>query len=287
MLRERLVLGPILVIALVALIWLDEVAARHGWAPGAVLLGPLLLASILAGCELNRIFRLRGVDARALVTALACAAGLAASGLPPVLLGVQEGVPGVAIASTGAALVFVGALVFYARHQTADGVVAASGATLLAFVYPGILGGFMLHLRAEHSAWLLLAILLITKGYDIGAYFTGRSLGRTKLIPWLSPGKTWEGLIGGVILAAVVGAVALPLTLTGERVPPIWVCALLSGVMGLVGQAGDLVASLLKRDAGLKDYSQTLPGFGGVVDVIDSPLLVGPIAYWALWIAAT
>jgi len=132
-------------------------------------------------------------------------------------------------------------------------------------------------------------VLLITKSMDIGAYFTGRSIGRHKLIPWLSPGKTWEGLFGGVAVAAAVGAGAASFSHHARLDFPVlwWHGAVFGAFLGLIGQAGDLLASLLKRDAGMKDYSQRLLGFGGVLDVIDSPLLVAPIAYWCLtWLAA-
>jgi len=110
---------------------------------------------------------------------------------------------------------------------------------------------------------------------DIGAFFGGRALGKHKLIPWLSPGKTWEGLGFGVLTAAIVGMICAP-----------WISQLLwwqglifGAVIGLVGQAGDLLESLMKRDAQVKDSGQLIPGFGGILDVIDSPLLAAPFAY--------
>jgi phosphatidate cytidylyltransferase len=118
---------------------------------------------------------------------------------------------------------------------------------------------------------------------DTGAYFTGRAIGRHKLIVWLSPGKTWEGLIGGVITSSLVGLLFAWLSQRflspGDHVPlhlgAIWGC-----IFGLVGQFGDLMKSLLKRGAGIKDSSSLLPGLGGVLDVLDSPLMVAPVAYW-------
>ena len=130
---------------------------------------------------------------------------------------------------------------------------------------------------------LLAAVILVTKSCDIGAYFTGMSIGRHKLIAWLSPGKTWEGLVGGMVVAALAGAFLLRPLLSIEISLPY---ALLTGaLLGLAGQAGDLIASMLKRDAQVKDSGSALPGFGGVIDVIDSPLLAGPVAYWLLAIA--
>jgi phosphatidate cytidylyltransferase len=183
--------------------------------------------------------------------------------------------------------VLVASLVYYSRRKSVEGIVASAGGTLLSFVYLGVLFGFFVFIRREHSAWVVLWVLLVTKSCDIGAFFTGRSIGRHKLIPWVSPGKTWEGLIGGVITSAAVaavGMVALQAWVDESSLPGPWLAAVAGATFGLIGQAGDLVASLFKRDAGIKDASSILPGFGGVMDVVDSPLLVAPAAYW--WLAA-
>jgi phosphatidate cytidylyltransferase len=142
--------------------------------------------------------------------------------------------------------------------------------------------GFVLAIRRHHSVWLLLWIVLTTKSSDIGAFATGKAMGRHKLILWLSPGKTWEGLIGGVVLSAAVGAAGLWVLghWPSEAVPAPWTGAFAGVLFGLTGVVGDLIASLFKRDAGLKDAGQVLPGFGGVLDVLDSALLVAPVAFW-------
>ena len=155
----------------------------------------------------------------------------------------------------------------------------------MSFVYLGLMFGFVLAIRREHSVWVLLWIILVTKSADIGAFATGKLIGRHKLILWLSPGKTWEGLIGGVVLAAAVGAAGLAALKSWgltpqETLPPAWTGAAAGVLFGLTGVLGDLIASLFKRDAGLKDASHVLPGFGGVLDVLDSALLVAPVAYW-------
>ncbi|MCC7407600.1 MAG: phosphatidate cytidylyltransferase, partial [Phycisphaeraceae bacterium] len=154
--------------------------------------------------------------------------------------------------------------------------------------------------RRWHDAEVVAAIILITKACDVGAYFTGRFLGRHKLIPWLSPGKTWEGLLGGVALSALVALLLAwllnDLGLAGHWQPnprqfvpqpyPLWLVPIAGAILGLVGQFGDLTASLFKRDAGFKDSGSSVPGFGGLLDVIDSPLIVAPVAYWLLRLAA-
>ena len=114
-----------------------------------------------------------------------------------------------------------------------------------------------------------------TKFTDIGAYFGGRALGRHKLIPWLSPAKTWEGLLAGVITAGLVGMACAPQVSNLS-----WQKAFVFGaIIGGVGQLGDLLESLMKRDAEVKDSGTLIPGFGGILDVIDSPLLAAPFAY--------
>ena len=152
---------------------------------------------------------------------------------------------------------------------------ANAGGTLLAITYLGVLPGFFLPICLTHSAWMLLAIVAIVKAADIGAYTTGHLIGKHKLIPWLSPGKTVEGFFGGLVFSALVALVLLHRQFSLPS-------ALIAGLLlGAVGQLGDLLESLLKRDAGVKD-SGKVPGFGGILDLLDSPLLAAPVAYWLL-----
>lgn len=280
-LKHRLTLGPLLIAALVFIVWIDESVRAH-WGIAGLVLGIAVLALGLgAAKELSTIFRARGIKISSHVTALAITLGLGVTSLTP---GDLSGVSGVALVASISVLVLFGTMVFYTRGQTTEGVVGSVSATLLAYVYIGLMGGFFIVLSRDHSGWVLLGVLLITKSCDIAAFFTGTYLGKHKLIPWLSPKKTWEGLVGGIAMAALVGA-GLTLLLQYESSGlelSIAVGALLGVIFGLVGQTGDLIASLLKRDAGVKDYAQTIPGFGGVMDVADSPLLVAPVAYWLL-----
>ncbi len=179
------------------------------------------------------------------------------------------------------ALSLVAAVAMHSRRQRVDGAMANAGGTLLAIVYLGVLPGFFLPICMSHSAWMLLAIVAIVKSADVGAYTTGRLIGRRKLIPWLSPGKTLEGFAGGLVFSGAIGAAAA--SLFGNFT---WPQGLIAGVLlGAVGQLGDLFESLLKRDAGVKD-SGKVPGFGGVLDILDSPLLAAPVAYWLLKLVA-
>jgi phosphatidate cytidylyltransferase len=118
---------------------------------------------------------------------------------------------------------------------------------------------------------LVLWLLLVVWTTDIVAYFSGRTLGGPRLAPRLSPSKTWSGLIGAMIAAAVIGAAfALP----GQ---PLWAAALAGAVLALVAQAGDLFESYMKRRAGLKDSGRLLPGHGGLLDRVDGLLAATPV----------
>jgi phosphatidate cytidylyltransferase len=295
--RKRLLLGPVLIAVLLLGFWLDEWVDRQGVAaslrslfpketypPGVVTFLVCLVLSVIASRELAVIFKSKGIGASRRVMTTCAILGLLVSCLVPTT---TPGPAAAAVVSTAAVIVLAGSLTFYSRRRTVEGVIAAAGGALLSFVYLGLMFGFVLAIRREHSAWVLAWVLMTTKLSDIGAYFTGTAIGRHKLIPWLSPGKTWEGLVGGVVAASIGGGVLAHLLLrSGVRMPIEPASAALAGaIFGIVGQIGDLMASLFKRDAGQKDSGRILPGFGGLLDVLDSPLLVLPVAFW--WLAAS
>lgn len=117
--------------------------------------------------------------------------------------------------------------------------------------------------RADHGLALLLWVFVVTWATDIGAYFIGRTFGRTKLAPSISPGKTVEGLVGGMAVAAVVGGAFALATGLGKPL------LILAPLFALAAQAGDLFESGMKRRAGVKDSGTWLPGHGGVLDRLD------------------
>lgn len=288
---KRLTFGPLLIAAVVLICWLDQRIQGRAFLgydtapPGLLCFIVLAFLSVLACRELVQIMLDNGIKASKRIATLASLTGLVVSVAVP---WTESGPRGMAVVSSAATAVLFVSLVFYSRHRTVEGIVAAAGGTMLVFVYLGLMPGFLAAIRREHSVWILLWVVMVTKNCDTGAYFTGRAIGRRKLIPWLSPGKTWEGLAGGVAFSALSGVVGLWLirVLGGDpahQLPALWTGAVAGALFGLIGQAGDLVESLFKRDAGIKDASSVLPGFGGVLDVLDSPLLVGPVAYW--WLA--
>lgn len=155
--------------------------------------------------------------------------------------------------------------------------------TVFAVVYLGVLPAFLIQLRwlPVVGLWAVLATVFVPKVGDIGAYFTGRLLGRHRMTPILSPKKTWEGLAGGLLAAAgtAVGiSLAAPTMFSRGQAE----AATFGVTIGIVGVIGDLFESLLKRDAQMKDASASIPGFGGALDVIDSVLYAAPVAY--LWL---
>ncbi len=126
--------------------------------------------------------------------------------------------------------------------------------------------------------WLILAFAA-TFALDTGAYAIGRLFGKHKMAPSISPGKTWEGAVGGLLAAigATIGLVAL----FGDIPTAYWQAALLGAAIGIVGQMGDLVESKLKRMAKVKDSGTLIPGHGGILDRLDSLVLIFPLVYYA------
>jgi phosphatidate cytidylyltransferase len=133
-----------------------------------------------------------------------------------------------------------------------------------------------------HGARWVLFVLVLSFGADTGAYFAGRAFGRVHLAPSISPGKTWEGVIGGLALALLLAwAGATWLGATPRQLLPVAICGAAFSVVG------DLVESLCKRSAGLKDSGSLFPGHGGVLDRIDSVLAATPVTCLGLlWLGA-
>jgi phosphatidate cytidylyltransferase len=162
-------------------------------------------------------------------------------------------------------------------------MLTGTGVTILGVLYVAFLGGFLISTRVGFelhpnlSTHLLCYFFLILMGSDAGAYFAGKALGKHKLIPTISPGKTWEGLIGGIVAAAGAGALA---TFWFFPELPYKFSIPLAVVMAGVGVLGDLAESAMKRGAGAKDAANILPGHGGLLDRLDSLLFNAPILYY-------
>jgi phosphatidate cytidylyltransferase len=167
------------------------------------------------------------------------------------------------------------------RGAPFDKTIASSGATILGVLYVVLLGGHLVALRTgfeeKLSAHLLSFFFLILMGADTGAYYVGRAIGKHKLAPAISPGKTWEGVAGGVVAALALAAVAHFWFF--KELPLKWALPL-AAMMVVLGILGDLTESALKRGAGAKDTAKLLPGHGGALDRLDSLLFNAPLIYY-------
>lgn len=165
--------------------------------------------------------------------------------------------------------------------------ISATLATAGGFVLiPFLLHFFMriLHLPQDETTGLILAlwVVVLVKFADIGAYLTGSFVGRTKLAPSLSPGKTWEGACGGLLISALLSAGYVAVFHGGEHFPAALTplaAALVALPIAAVSIISDLVESAFKRSANVKDSGKTIPGIGGSFDLTDSLVLSAPVAY--------
>ena len=189
---------------------------------------------------------------------------------------VFAGASGISLALLWTALVAIQASLAVVCVRPLAVAVAACAAGLAGAAYVGFPLALLARIRSElGSGWVVLAIAVTWFG-DAGSYTAGRLFGAHKVAPSISPGKTIEGCVGGCLMA-----IALALVVRSLLLPDIGVlaCAAIGGSANVVGQGGDLLESCLKRVAGVKDSGQWFPGYGGVLDKIDSLLLAAPWIY--------
>lgn len=308
MLRWRIPLAVLFVAILAAICYADAQAARPG-----IFLAPLavLLAGLATG-EMLRLFRGAGTAGQAssgnrliypatLLPVLVSYAPLAWKEYP-------EDCPVGRLGWLALGLL-VGLFVVVLREMKSFNAAGESitrlGLGALAVLYVGGLFGMIVQLRlvpgstesletglpgGKRGLVALISMIVIVKASDIGQYTFGRLLGKkfnSKLAPTLSPGKTWVGAVGGVFVATLVAAL---LAVYGDRQrffdinqTQALIVAIYGAVLAAFGILGDLAESLLKRASGVKDSSDWLPGFGGILDLVDSLLFAAPVAYvfWA------
>ncbi len=280
MLRTRLWMGAALIALVVGVLVVDRWLAP--WFPFLL----LLFGGLSVACTFE-LLHLLPSDVRP--PPWLCGAGIAAlvaaNWLPH--LGVDVGVWPL-LAGAFAAFVLLVFVVEMASYREPGRSVARMSLAIWLLAWLGLLPSFLAQLRwlgpnLDHSTAALALTIFVAKCCDIGAYFTGRAMGRHKMTPVLSPKKTWEGAAGG-LTAAVLAAVLLdrfgPAAVLREDV------LLEAGFglsLGIAGMLGDLAESLVKRDCRQKDASQAVPGFGGVLDVVDAILFAAPVSYW--WLA--
>jgi len=254
-LRERVATGLLLAAAVLAILF---------WAPVGLAVAAVMVVIAVGAWEWGGLAGFAGRGARAafaVVVALAIAAAW----------WVTEA-PGPRVAFLAAATAWwVAAFVWVVAAPGRGGAPGATIAGILVLVPAAVALGRLVALEPEGRI-LLFYLLLLIAAADIGAYFGGRRFGRHKLAPRVSPGKTWEGFVAGLLGAGVVA-------LAGARVFGFaalpWLVLCLLVVLSSV--VGDLAESMFKRRAGLKDSSALLPGHGGVLDRVDSLTAAGPV----------
>ena len=191
-------------------------------------------------------------------------------------LSMMQLIPAVLIVFTVASLV-----ASTLRGAPYDKIIASTGATILGVMYVVLLGGHLVAVRTGFTqplaADLLSFFFLVLMGADTGAYYVGRAIGKHKLAPAISPGKTWEGVAGGVLAALLMATLA---HFWFFRELPLKLGLPLAAVMTILGILGDLTESALKRSVGAKDAASILPGHGGLLDRLDSLLFNAPLIYY-------
>lgn len=183
--------------------------------------------------------------------------------------------------AVGVLVLFLGSVAWELADPHRRDVVRTIATTLLLGLWTAFLGsyGVLLVTRPEDGAVAVLAVIGAAVIGDVGAYATGVRFGRHKIAPAISPNKSVEGLVGGIIIASVLAAVVLPLVGDLFTVGSAVVIAVVSVLAGFVG---DLTESMVKRDVGVKDLGRILPGHGGVLDRVDGILVALPIGFYAV-----
>lgn len=262
MFLKRLVSGVLLLIAAVALLYYGNV--------------PLLIA--MAGISLigqRELYRAIGIDHKGIA-----AIGYAMTAVYYTLLHFQ-GREYVAEMMVGALVVFMTAYVItFPEYKTEEITGAFFGmcyvSVLMSYVYLT-----RMHVDGIYTVWL---ILLSSWGCDTLAYCTGMLLGRHKMVPKLSPKKSWEGAVGGVLGAALLGLIYgfLFRNRMTEIMNPLLSCSVACAIGAVISMIGDLAASAIKRNHGIKDFGSCIPGHGGILDRFDSVLFTAPAIFYAL-----
>jgi phosphatidate cytidylyltransferase len=246
-----------------ALVLLPIVIGTIWFLPPIATLVLASIAAVLAFVEYAAIARALDTHVPVVVTGAAVLAGCVAAG--------TGGGAGEVLMAT---VIVIGALAV-ASGRPGPAILRDSAAAILPVAYIGLPLGALAAVRAiggREAVLLLLAVIVVS---DSAQFYTGRAFGRRPLSPTISPKKTTEGAIGGMVF----GTLAMAIGGLWVFESPIWMLALLGAAISLLGIVGDLFESLLKRSAGVKDSSQLIPGHGGVLDRIDSWLFAAPVYY--------
>jgi phosphatidate cytidylyltransferase len=284
MLKYRLIFGALMIVLFTGVVvfdgWLDGSLTGHGRGPVGVLTAVLIAIVVIpAQIEITCLAARTGHNNFMLIS-LPASILLATTWLWMQLAGIyghemNSGIYVSMVCGLSVAAVFL----YQAMKLGTAGVTGNCGASIFSILYLGMLMSFVLAIRVQFGALSLLMFVFTVKIADIGAYATGRLIGKHKFAPLISPGKTWEGIGGAVVFSGVFASIFA----AASGIMSVVAAAIFGGIFAFIGQLGDLCESMLKRDATSKDSASTVPGFGGILDVIDSPLIAAPLAYIFMW----
>ncbi|MSR33841.1 MAG: hypothetical protein EXS12_03440 [Phycisphaerales bacterium] len=277
----RIFIGFLLIASLLGLLYADGhfTGATMEWLPqqrmpagGVLFAASALIILPLLALELSRLLRAINAGAPGFAWTLCVALGAFVAGCAQ-----QFQWTIVALVAGALLLIALVPAMFAATKKNWHAALTAFGYWVLISVWIGWLPSCWIDMRSTLPAWALAWAVLTVKSGDIGAYFSGVALGKNHIAAWVSPKKSWEGLVGGIILSCVVGA-----ALTNALGQSILVGVAFGALAAFIGMLGDLAESILKREALAKDSGSILPGMGGMFDVMDSLLPTAPLALWLL-----
>jgi phosphatidate cytidylyltransferase len=278
MLKYRLVFGTLMTVFFAALVifdgWMDGTltasAADDKPVQGTILCILIALLVIPAQLELSKLAEAKNLKIFSPISIIASIL-FATSWYWPQFLQIE---PRIYLYFIPAFVLMALLLYQYIRYGT-SAVLANCGASYFSIIYLGLLGAFVLAVRIDFGPWALLMFVFVVKSADIGAYSFGSLFGKHKFSPKISPGKSWEGMAGAVATAIIV---AILFALICD-IMVWWLAVIFGSCFAFIGQMGDLAESMIKRDAKQKDSAIAVPGFGGILDILDSLLPAAPFAY--------
>jgi phosphatidate cytidylyltransferase len=244
-----------------------------------------VLASAFAASELVALSGAARLSVAALLAAVTAGVVTAAFALADPTASGEASASTTLIAVVLAAVLVAGAGAL-ASGAPSPGALSTTALTFMAPLYVGLPLGVLVWVRVVFGREALLLPIVVVAASDTAQYYTGRAVGRRKLAPRVSPAKTIEGAVGGIVVAAIVAALLAPRWLGVAVTPTGLISAVLGAGLGailaLAGMVGDLFESFLKRSAGVKDSSSAIPGHGGVLDRVDSHLFAAPLYFLLL-----
>lgn len=254
----RIVSAAVLIPLVIACLWLGTMATAIFLALASLLMAKEFFAITLGKVDLGQVL------------------GMIAATLPALFFALWPAQVAALVAAE-AAILLISLFVTYLLRGPLPQAPVRLSLVFTGFFYVGVLPSCLVGLRAmpDGLAWVFFAFLL-TWSNDTGAYAAGRTLGRHKLYPAVSPGKSWEGFFGGMIVTVAIAFLARATFLPALGVGDALAIALPAS---LLGPLGDLSESMLKRAHGVKDSGKTIPGHGGVLDRLDAMLFTAPYVY--------